>query len=210
MSRLLLINRSIWLHAAILDIFRPFIGHPEGQRPRLTTFSAADSSPDMVYTASVNQLKHLIVQYRSESISSTYSILWHTGLLYLANAMLKNTTDPEWHLYLLLCIYGYESLSRPYRISETIVQGILSMTMRESHMTGTEANRIINEIRQGRLENVKNDIEHEIRAKFMGDMELALEDPEAARVENLAAQFDYLALFQDFLNQEQMDIPRDS
>ncbi|KAI2613314.1 hypothetical protein GGR54DRAFT_616158 [Hypoxylon sp. NC1633] len=196
----------IWLHAAVLDVFRPFIGRLVGQRSRLTTFLARDSSPEAVYAASVNQLKRLVVEYRSDSAASTYSILWHTGLIYLANAMLKDTEDPEWRLYLLLCIYGYESLSRPYRISEAIVQGLLSMTMRESNMTGSEAHRIITELREGRLEGIKNDFEDGIRAKFMVDMELALEDPEKAKAENLAAQFDDLALFQDFLNRDEMEV----
>ncbi|KAI1384473.1 uncharacterized protein F4822DRAFT_364701 [Hypoxylon trugodes] len=194
----------IWLHSAILDIFRPFVGKPVDQRPRLTTFSAQDSTPDAVYAASVGQLKHLVVEYRSYSVASTYSILWHTGLLYLANAMLKDTGDPEWRLYMLLCIYGYESFSRPFRISEIIVQGLLSMTMRDNSMTGSEAQRIINELKEGRLDGVKRDFEDKIRAKFMVDMDLALRDPEEARAENLAAEFDTLALFQDFLDYDQM------
>lgn len=195
----------IWLHAAILDIFRPIVGRDVSQRPRLKTFTASDSSPDAAYAASVSQLKHLVVEYRSKSAASTYSILCHTGLLYLANAMLKDTGDPEWRLYLLLCIYGYESLSRPYRISEVIVQGLLSMTMRETNMSGTEAQKIINEIKEGRLSNVTDDFEDKIRATFMVDMDLSLQNPEEARAENLAEKFDSLALFQDFLNQDEME-----
>lgn len=196
----------IWLHDAILDIFRPFINKPEGQRHRFGTFSASDSSPDAVYAASVNQLKHLVVEYRTKSAASTYSILWHTGLLYLANAMLKAIEDPDRRLYLLLCIYGYEALSRPYRISEVIVQSLLSMTMRETDMPGTEAQKIINELREGRLDAVKENFEEKIRATFMVDMEMAFDHPEEAKVENLAAEFDDLALFQDFLNQDQMQM----
>ncbi|KAI1772241.1 hypothetical protein F4818DRAFT_180178 [Hypoxylon cercidicola] len=196
----------IWLHAAILDIFRPIVGKPAHERPRLGTFSAWDSSPDAAYAASVSQLKHLVVEYRSKSIASTYSILCHTGLLYLANAILKDTGDPEWRIYLLLCIYGYESLSRPYRISEIIVQGLLSMTMRETDMTGSEAQKIINEVKEGRLDSAKDDFVDKIRATFMVDMDLSLIDPEEAKAENLAERFDSLALFQDFLNQEQMEI----
>ncbi|KAI1763894.1 hypothetical protein GGR53DRAFT_520682 [Hypoxylon sp. FL1150] len=195
----------IWLHAAILDIFRPIVGQDVSQRPRLKTFTAHDSTPDAAYAASVSQLKHLVVEYRSKSVASLYSILWHTGLLYLANAMLKDTSDPEWRLYLLLCIYGYESLSRPYRISEIIVQGLLSMTMRETDMSGSEAQKIINEIKEGRLENVRNDFEDKIRATFMVDMDLSLQNPEEAKAESLADKFDSLALFQDFLNQDQME-----
>ncbi|KAI0168839.1 hypothetical protein GGR52DRAFT_493079 [Hypoxylon sp. FL1284] len=195
----------IWLHAAILDIFRPIVVLPFNEKERLGTFSAWDSSSDTAYAASVNQLKHLVVEYRSKSVASTYSILWHTGLLYLANAMLKDTKDPEWRLYLLLCIYGYESLSRPYRISELIVQGLLSMTMQETDMTGIEAQTIINEIKEGRPERPRNQFEDKIRATFMLDMDLSLKNPEAAKAENLADKFESLSIFQDFLDQEKME-----
>lgn len=120
--------------------------------------------------------------------------------------MLKAIEDPDRRLYLLLCIYGYEALSRPYRISEVIVQSLLSMTMRETDMPGTEAQKIINELREGRLDAVKENFEEKIRATFMVDMEMAFDHPEEAKVENLAAEFDDLALFQDFLNQDQMQM----
>ncbi|KAF3059905.1 hypothetical protein GL218_04941 [Daldinia childiae] len=196
----------IWLHCAILDVFRPFVRKSEGERPRLTTFSASDSSPDAACAASVGQLKNLIVEYRSKFVESTCSILWHTGLLYLANAMLKDTSDPDRHLYLMLCLYGYESLSRPFRISEVIVQGLLSMTLKETDMSGSEAQRIVNELKEGRLHGVREDFEHKSRATFMVDLDLALKHPEQARAENLAEEFENLALFRDFLDQERMEI----
>ncbi|KAI0122595.1 hypothetical protein F4814DRAFT_438582 [Daldinia grandis] len=195
----------IWLHCAILDIFRPFVGKSEGERPRLTTFSAWDSSPDAVCAASVAQLKNLIVEYRSNFVESTCSILWHTGLLYLANATLKDTTDPDQRLYLMLCLYGYESLSRPFRISEVIVQGLLSMTLKGTDMTGSEAQRIVDELKEGRPDNAKQDLGHRTRATFMVDLDLALKHPEQAMAENLAAEFENLALFRDFLDQERME-----
>ncbi|CAJ2502350.1 Uu.00g097440.m01.CDS01 [Anthostomella pinea] len=194
----------IWFHSVILDIFRPFIGRPSDLRPRMGTFSAVDSTPDTAYTASTNQLKHLIVEYRTNHAASTYTILWHTGLIYLANAMLHNTKDPEWRLYFLLCIYGYESLSRPYRVSEVIVQGLLSMTLRDTNMSVDDARQIMAELKENRLDNVKKDMEEQVRATFMGDLDLAFTDPEQAKVETLAGEFDNLALFQDFINQDKM------
>ncbi|KAI1483801.1 hypothetical protein F4774DRAFT_366536 [Daldinia eschscholtzii] len=196
----------IWLHCAILDVFRPFTGKPEGERPRLTTFLARDGSPDTAYAASVGQLKNLIVEYRSNYVASTYSILWHTGLLYLANAMLKDTGDPEWRVYLLLCLYGYENLSRPYLISEVIAQGLLSMSLKETDMAGSEAQKIINEVKEGRLAGTDKGHDDEPRATFMVDLDLALKKPEEASAENLAAEFDNLALFREFLNEEETGV----
>ncbi len=172
----------------------------------MATFSAWDSSPGAAFAASVNQLKSLIVEYRTNYMASTYSILWHSGLIYLANAVLQDTSDPEWRFYFLLCIYGYESLSRPYRISEVIAQGLLSMTLRDTDMTAAEARKIREDLKERGLDHVKRNMEEEIRATLMVDLTLALRDPVEAMAENMAKQFDSLAIFQDFLDQDRMEI----
>ncbi|KAI3320438.1 hypothetical protein HD806DRAFT_506361 [Xylariaceae sp. AK1471] len=195
----------IWLHTAILDMWQPFVFKETREVPELKTFSARDRTPDAAYTASANQLKHLIVEYRSKYAASTYSILWHNGLIYLANAMLR-CTDPEWRLYLLLCIYGYERLNRPYRISEVITQGLLTMTMRDTNMTGSEAYKLMEELRERGLLHVKEDVEDKVRATFMIDLNLALTNPEAAKAENMAEDFEDLAMFQDLIDLDRMQM----
>ncbi|KAJ8131725.1 hypothetical protein O1611_g1898 [Lasiodiplodia mahajangana] len=197
----------IWLHTAILDIWQPFINKKDEEVPQLRTFTARDRTPDAAYTASVNQLKHLIVEYRSKYSASTYSILWHNGLIYLVNAMLR-CTDPQWRLYLLLCIYGYERLNRAYRISEVITQGLLTMTMRDTNMSGAEAYKLMEELKRRGLVHVEEGLEEEIRATFMVDLSLALTDPEAANAENMAHDFADLATFQDLIDLDPMEIER--
>ncbi|RYO90667.1 hypothetical protein DL766_002864 [Monosporascus sp. MC13-8B] len=202
----LLIGDSIWLHCIMLDIFRRFMKRSSDDRFRMATFSAWDSSPDAAFAASVNQLKTLIVEYRTNYMASAYSILWHSGLMYLANAMLRDTSDPEWRLYFLLCIYGYESLSRPYRISEVIAQGLLSMTLRDTNMSASEARKIMEDLHECGLDHVKKNMEEEVRATFALDLTLALSDPAGATVENMAKEFDSFATFQDFLDQNKMEM----
>ncbi|RYP51527.1 hypothetical protein DL769_010803 [Monosporascus sp. CRB-8-3] len=148
----------------------------------------------------------LIFEYRTNYIASTYSILWHSGLIYLANAMLRDTSNPEWRLYFLLCIYGYESLSRPYRISEVIAQGLLSMTLRDTNMSASEARKIMKDLKECGLDHVKKNMEEEVRATFMLDLTMALSDPVGATVENMAKEFDSFAVFQDFLDQNRMEM----
>jgi hypothetical protein len=172
----------------------------------LKTFSADDSSAYTAYKASVNQLKRLIVDYRTNYETSVYSILWHTGLLYLANAVLQDTEDPEWRLYFLLCIYGYENLRRPYRVSEIIGRGLLSMTLRDTNMSGEDARKTLADLEEHGLDHVKKSVEENVRATFMVDLHLAMTDPEKAKVENMANEFETLAIFQDFMDQDQMDI----
>ena len=198
-----LTNHSIWLHTAILDIWQPFVYREIHEVPVLRTFSAKVRTSDAAYTASVNQLKHLIVEYRSRYAASTYSILWHNGLIYLANAMLR-CTDPEWRLYLLLCIYGYERLNRAYRFSEVVIQGLLTMSMRDANMSGSEAYKIMEELRNRGLLHVEEDVQKKLRATFMIDLNLALTDPEAARAETMAKDFDETAMFQDLIDLDSM------
>ncbi|KAH9909706.1 hypothetical protein F4778DRAFT_775620 [Xylariomycetidae sp. FL2044] len=195
---------SIWIHAAILDLFRHFIGKPDNQRPRLETFVAPDNFPDVVFNASVAQLKRLVVEFRTNYASSMYSFLWHTGLIYLANAMVQDTDDPEWRVYFLLCIYSYESLRRPYRISQVIVQGLLTMTLRHGNISGIDAKEIMRVLKDRDPEPLKEALHEVLRAPFMGDLHMALTDPERASIESLAGEFDHLALFDEWLQQDKM------
>ncbi|KAI0016238.1 hypothetical protein F4780DRAFT_773036 [Xylariomycetidae sp. FL0641] len=196
----------IWFHSVVLDIFRPFLENKSDLPQRLTTFTARDSSPQSAHTASVRQLKLLVVEYRSKYLASAYSFLWHTGLIYLTNGVLKDTDDPEWRNYVTMCIYGYECLVRPYRISESIGQGLLTMTMRNKNMSGTEALQIMRDLQRRGLHNVGKEIEGKIRAPFMADLDLAQTDPESASVETMADKFEDLVLFQDLINQDMMEM----
>ncbi|KAM0277777.1 hypothetical protein ACHAQH_005570 [Verticillium albo-atrum] len=186
----------LWFHAAILDIFRPFLQNSNTQQLRLATFSSRQSSAEAAFKASVNQLKRLIIVYRSEYQSSAYTILWHTALIYVANAVLKDTGDPEWRFYFLHCVYGYETLRKSYRLAEAIGRALLSMTLRNGDISGLEARTILQQLKQRGLDHPSGDI----RATFMGDLELALTNPGEAKVENLAGQFEDVALFQEFID----------
>ncbi|KAF6814780.1 zinc finger protein [Colletotrichum plurivorum] len=184
----------IWFHAAVLDIFRPFVRRPRRERPRLKTFAAPQSTPDAAFNASVNQLKQLVVEYRCHYESSTYTLLWQTALIYVANAVLHETHDPQWRFYFLACIYAYEALRKPYRIAEVISRGLLTITLRDGDISGQEARRLLRQIKDVDGSHASGDV----RATFMVDLDLAMTDPEAARVENLAERFEDIALFREF------------
>lgn len=164
---------------------------------RLRTFSARQCSPQAAFDTSVEQLKHLIIDYRTRYESSAYTILWHTALTYVANAALVSK-DVDWRAYFLLCIYSYESLNRPFRVSEAIGTSLLTMMLRKSDITIKEARGLLMELKERGLTDLQS--EGTIRATFMGDLELAMSDPEAARVENLANSFEEMVLFREFVN----------
>lgn len=123
-------------------------------------------------------------------------MLWHTALVYVANAALQDTSDPEWKFYLLLCIYGYESLRRSYHLAEVTGRALLSMTLRNGDISSNEARYFLQEMKDRGLSQPSGDI----RATFMADLDLAMTDPDEAKVERLAQRFEDLALFQEFTN----------
>lgn len=194
----------MWLHAAILDLFRPFLRQYDVDSHRLKTFYSTDNTPDAAFRASVKQLKRLVIFYRSQYPSSTYTMLWHTALIYVANAVLQDTTDdPEWRFYTLLCVWGYVYLRRSYRLAEASARALLTMTLRRGSFAPADARRMLAEMEGKRLINSGSEEggrgeEKGIRATFMGDLALAMTDPGEASVENLAQQFEDLALFREF------------
>lgn len=190
-----LTNLSVWLHAAILDIFRPFI-HLAPNQLRLKTFSCDINTPDAVYMSSVEQLKRLILVYRSKYDSSAYTILWHTALLYVANAVLRDKESNGRRFYLLLCLYGYERLQPSYRVVKAIAKGLLSMALHNGAITGDAARRILADLQNKAQEPVSG----VIRANFMLDLDLALLEPEAATAETLAETFEENAMMIDYTN----------
>ncbi|EGU71754.1 hypothetical protein FOXB_17737 [Fusarium oxysporum f. sp. conglutinans Fo5176] len=191
---------SIWFHCAILDILRPFTATARSAPTSLPfkTFSCKNSSPDAAYKASVNQLKRLIIVYRKNYAAPSYTMLWHTALIRVANAILTDTKDPEWHFYLSFCIQCYENLRRSYRFAEAIGRSLLSMTLQRRDLSVDEARHMMQQFEENRLNSSSEDI----RATFMADLNLSMMDPEEASVESLANKFEDIALFREFTSQE--------
>lgn len=148
----------------------------------------------MAYTSSSTRLKRLIVNYRLNYASSSFTILWHTALIYAANAILEHTEDKGWYSYLLLCLYGYRDLSRSWRVAKAISKGLLSMALRQGDLSGATARRLFRDLDTRNPDEVSENI----RATFMLDLELAPNEPELATVERLAADFEGNAMMMDY------------
>ncbi|KAJ4005364.1 hypothetical protein NW752_011327 [Fusarium irregulare] len=188
----------IWLQVAILNILRPFtVRARDSHKPlRLRTFPYRRSSPDAAYKASVNQLKRLVVVYRENYSCSSYTMLWHTALIHVTNAILGDTRDPSWRFYLFFCVQAYGELRRSFRFAETSGRSILSMTLQQGDISAEEARKLMEQFEENRLSKPSDDI----RATFMADLNLAMTDPEGASVESLSDKFEEIALFQEFTN----------
>ena len=163
------------------------------KRSRLKTFASAACRFEDVYTTSVQHLKHLVVTFRLSSPSSKFTLLWHTALTYLGNAMLTTSKDETWYYYFLLCIYGYERLGRSWRVTKSISTALLSMAMRQGDLSSENAIAILHDLD----EITFPDLQGEVRATFMADLDLAQTDPEGARVESQAGEFGQNAMFDE-------------
>ncbi|EXA30436.1 hypothetical protein FOVG_18172 [Fusarium oxysporum f. sp. pisi HDV247] len=190
----------IWFHCAVLDILRPFTAQARSApiSSPFKTFSCENSSPDVAYKASVNQLKRLIIVYRKNYAAPIYTMLWHTALIRVANAVLSDAKDSEWHFYLSFCIQCYGSLRRSYRFAEAIGRSLLSMTLQRRDLSVGEARHMLQQFEENRLNSSSEDI----RATFMADLNLSMTHPEEASVESLANKFEDIALFREFTSQE--------
>ncbi len=175
---------SLWFHAIILDIFRPFTQEVSQGSRQLRTFAGKPTTATDVCAASVAQLKHLIAEHRLYK-SSKYTLLWQTALIYLVNAILNDQRDKNWYTGLLLCIYAYQSLGRASRVATCISKGLLSLALRKSDMSARAAINILRDLERGGMKELTG----EVRATFIADLNLALADPKAVSMEYLARGF---------------------
>ncbi|KAK1990378.1 hypothetical protein LX36DRAFT_664276 [Colletotrichum falcatum] len=189
----------IYLHAFILDLFRPLVQHGDAVRVRLESFTSQQASPEAVSLASATQLGQLAITYLQKCSSASYSFLWSTALLYFANYALRELAhvaqNSEKLADLRTCILGYQRLHRPFRLSQGIVRSLLSMALREGLLASSEARAILKESN----ENAKNHRgSDEVQAPFVVDLDLATMNPTAAHVDSLAAEFEELAILNEF------------
>lgn len=183
---------SIWYHASILNIFRPFSSIAGEVHTPFTAFSTRTQG---IFTASLNQLKQLSRIFDCKYASAGYGILWHVALLQVANGMLMGPSSSEKHAYFMLCISCYHDLFPCYRIVYSIVKGLLAMAWQKDVISGSEARLALAELHKEGKHHTKLD---DIKATFVVDLGLALTNPSAAQLEARAKKFDELSIFDDF------------
>ncbi|OBR16560.1 Zn 2cys6 transcription factor [Colletotrichum higginsianum IMI 349063] len=189
----------IYFHAFVLDLFRPLVHHGDAIRARLESFTSQQASPEAICLASATQLGRIVVTYLQRFSSASHSFPWSTALLYFANAVMRElgrAADTSEKLAdLRTCIFGYQRLQRSFRLSYGIIRSLLSMALREGAVGSSEARAIINDTD----ERAKHHRGHgEIQAPFIVDLDLGTLDPAAAHVDRLAAEFEELAIFNEF------------
>lgn len=153
-----------------------------------------------MYDSSTTRLKRLILDYRKHYISSTYTILWHTALLYAANAILESSEieQKKWYPYIMLILYGYVRLSGTWRVAKAVSKGLLSMIVGRGDMSSEVAWRIMGDLDGDGLDG--DDLEERIRATFMLDLRKAVDEPDMSTVEKLAEDFEGNAMMMEYTN----------
>ena len=112
----------------------------------------------------------------------------------VTNAAVENPSDPEWNIYLLLCLYHYSRLNICYSVAGTITQGLLAIAVDRGAIKFQQAASYMDMFSL----NGQRKIGQKVQSGFVVDLDLALTDKDAAFAETLADKFDQLTMFSDF------------
>ncbi|CAG1987873.1 unnamed protein product [Fusarium graminearum] len=77
------------------------------------------------------QLKRLVVAYRENHPCSSYTMLWHTALIHVANVILSDTRNPVGRFFFLFffCVQSYDKPRGSFRFAKAIGRSILSVPL---------------------------------------------------------------------------------
>ena len=189
----MLMMRSIWYHVLVLEIFRPFVATKK--QHGFNSWSPSSTLPKAIFAASIRQLKDLMLVYMARQPSATYSLFWHPAIMYVAIAVLKDTIDPEWRFYFLLCFRAYQNLYPCFLVVEGIMQGFLAIAVGSGSIDSAEASVLIQELRARRFSRKATD---RSTGDFVLDLDLATVDRDAALINNLVDRFEEISAFIDF------------
>ncbi|KAI9166379.1 hypothetical protein HJFPF1_02479 [Paramyrothecium foliicola] len=193
-------NHSVFIlhtyfHAIVADIARPFIRADSHASHAFRWFGSEDVSPRAVYSASIQQLKRLLLCYRLKFHLERLSVLWQTCLIYVANAAIHGTGDKdeddpeELHVFLNLCLASLEDLFSSYRVFDDIVKGVLGMGVQQTVVGRHMVQRVFCELEMigKRYEAEPRDDNRLEETKWVIDLDLALTDLVGAQASTLAA-----------------------
>ncbi|KAK8064204.1 hypothetical protein PG996_008856 [Apiospora saccharicola] len=185
-------------HGTVLYLLRPFLN--SAATPRLRSFAAEDSTLDKIFDASMRQLKRLLYVYVSQLQSTLYSPILSCGLMHLNSALMKATArsgDPdEWRFYFRLSLSYLQELYKRYPMWIDVIKANLAMAVDSGNLTSVEALKIIEDV--ARESGQHHGIVAHVFTSCIADFDLAITDPDRARVHELALKFDQLALFEEF------------
>lgn len=129
----------MYFHAAVLDIFRGLLG----KKLRLGSFTAGNNTPEAAFRASLDQLKHLAFTYQTTFPEATSTYEWNHACFYIANAVVRDTSDEDWAKWFKVCLRCYVGLARSYGSASYYLRGILAMDVKIRKLSVKEAQKIL-------------------------------------------------------------------
>lgn len=136
------------------------------QSLNLDSFNAKHRTVNDVCLASINQLKHLVLVFRTRYLCASSCFLWHIAMLYVANDCLTTQAalprdeaiDNEGEMsdtnndfatrtiWYMACIDGYKALALQFPILSGVVHGLLSTGVEKGLITEAEGRAYRDEI----------------------------------------------------------------
>ncbi|KAM0267911.1 hypothetical protein ACHAPA_005509 [Fusarium lateritium] len=178
------LNLHIWFHTTVIDLFRPFSA--QKPQPELSVLGAVRTTPASLIAASIQQLKRLVYQYRSNFESAKYSIIWQSGMLYLVNHILRDLSNNEAQFYFLLCIRGYQYLARYMPFVSGIMKSIFAIALQQGIVLKEDTRRLLREVQS------ENHSSHGFFSAYPVDLAAASNDLPGSSLEKLVEYFEGL------------------
>jgi hypothetical protein len=187
---------SIYFHAIITDLFRPFLHSPDRSTAPLQTFAADRANPQAVYHVSTRQMKRLLLSYRLEFQLEALSVLWQTGVIYVANATMRADyhNKDEMQFFVNLCVAGLEELFGSYKVFGAMTKGIMRMAIRQGSIEQGQVRRVRRILKEtGQRFMVDDTSTDEAIAEWVVDLDLAVTNSVEAQGGTLAREFDRMS-----------------
>lgn len=145
-------------------------------------------------------MKRLLLSYRLEFHLEALSVMWQTGVIYVANATMRADyhNKDEMQFFVNLCVAGLEELFMSYKVFGAIAKGVMSMAIRQGSIEQTQVRRVRRRLKESeKLFVVDDSSTDETMAKWMLDLDLAVTNSAEAQGGILAREFDEMIELHD-------------
>ncbi|PVH97206.1 nitrate assimilation regulatory protein nirA [Periconia macrospinosa] len=187
-------------HCTMLSLLRPLQDTSNDKQLRLGSFSSPDATPGALYSASMNQLKALMVAYCTDPTPRAGNAWFNCIVLEVATDLIKNPVrDAHWHFYFEICFEYWKKAYVKYRAFYAIARAMLSSALNAKVV---EYDFVAQKKEELRNAAPYHDAPQGAVSSARLTFELALAGTEEASIDHLATQLDELFLFHELTNLE--------
>lgn len=185
----------------MLSLLRP-IQDIKNKQLRLGSFSSPDATPGALYSASMSQLKALMVAYCADLTPRGGNAWFNCAFLEVFADLIKNPVkDAHWHFYLQICFEFWKKTYVRYRTFNAVTRAMLLSAVNAGVVEYDFAAKMKKELRSAApYHDALNDT---VSSSGRLSFELALAGTEETSVDYLAMQLDELFLVHELTNWEE-------